>query len=169
VVSGIPLRPGPIDQLTKCTLSVKALLLRDQRLFGGFLRRDKELFKLAISARSEFFGQLQHAGAIRDDIPANVLAYVVSVTGYGLIAGDEVVPEESKVPFGEAIRAWGLLLEHAVAPAQPSNPEAARAPLIAMVEKMQTALRGLDRPSGDLGKPSTENRHSHHNTRSRKK
>jgi hypothetical protein len=35
----------------------------------------------------------------------------VSVTGYGLIAGNEVVPDESKVPFEEAIQAWGLLLD----------------------------------------------------------
>ena len=139
---------------------VKALLMRDQRLFGSFLRRDKELFQLAISARSEFFGQLQEAGTIRDDIPARVLAYVVSLTGYGLIAGDEVVPEQSKVPFEEAIRAWGLLLERAVAPLRPSNPKAARAPLIAMVEKMQAALRELDKPSTDLDKSSPGKKHA---------
>jgi hypothetical protein len=42
---------------------------------------------------------------------APVLAYLVSVTGYGLIAGNEVVPGESKVQFEEAIQAWGLLLD----------------------------------------------------------
>jgi AcrR family transcriptional regulator len=135
---------------------VKALLMRDQRLFGGFLRRDKELFRLAISARSELFSQLQEIGAMRDDIPARVLAYLVSVTGYGLVAGDEVVPEESKVPFEEALRAWGLLLDSALAPHQPGNREVARALLISMVERMQSALRNLDKPSAVLDKPSTE-------------
>ena len=53
---------------------VKALLMRDQRLFGSFLQRDKELFRLAISARSELFSQLQEIGAMRDDIPPGVLA-----------------------------------------------------------------------------------------------
>ena len=100
---------------------VKALLMRDQRIFGNFLRRDQGLFRLAISARSEFFSQLQEAGTMRDDIPAPVLAYLVSVTGYGLIAGNDVVPDENKVPFEEAIQAWGLLLERGVAPPRARN------------------------------------------------
>jgi AcrR family transcriptional regulator len=125
---------------------VKALMMRDQRLFGNFLRRDKELFGLAISMRAELFGQLQKAGALRDDIPAPTLAYLVSVTGYGLIAGAEVVPDKNKVPFAEALRAWGLLLDRALSPARAGNRKAARALLISMVEKMQAALRNLDHP-----------------------
>ena len=128
---------------------IKALFKRDQRLFGSFLRRDKELFRLAISARSEFFSQLQETGTMRDDIPAPVLAYLVSVTGYGLIAGHELVPDENKVPFEDAIRAWGLLLERGIAPPRPRNPKAARALLISMVEKMQAALRDLDKPPAE--------------------
>jgi AcrR family transcriptional regulator len=135
---------------------VKALLKRDQRIFGSFLRRDKGLFRLAISARSELFSQLQETGTMRDDIPARVLAYVVSVTGYGLIAGDEVVPEENRVPFEEAIQAWGLLLERGVAPPRAGNRKAARSLLVSMVEKMQAGLRDLDKPSADLDKPSSE-------------
>jgi AcrR family transcriptional regulator len=128
---------------------IKALFKRDQRLFGSFLRRDKELFRLAISARSEFFSQLQETGTMRDDIPAPVLAYLVSVTGYGLIAGHELVPDENKVPFEDAIRAWGLLLERGIAPPRPRTPKAARALLISMVEKMQAALRDLDKPPAE--------------------
>jgi AcrR family transcriptional regulator len=135
---------------------VKALLMRDHRIFGNFLRRDKELFRLAISARSEFFSQLQETGTMRDDIPAPVLAYLVSVTGYGLIAGNEVVPDENKVPFEEAIQAWGLLLERGAAPPRARNRRAARALLISMVERMQAALRNLDKASADLDKPSRE-------------
>jgi AcrR family transcriptional regulator len=135
---------------------VKALLMRDQRLFGSFLRRDKELFRLAISARSELFSQLQEIGAMRDDIPPRVLAYLVSVTGYGLVAGDEVVPAENKVPFDEALSAWGLLLDSALAPHNPGSREAARALLISMVERMQSSLRNLDQTSADPDKPRAE-------------
>jgi AcrR family transcriptional regulator len=136
---------------------VKALLIRDQRLFGSVLRRDKELVRLAISARAELFGQLQEAGAMRDDIPARALAYVVSVTGYGLIAGGAVIPEENKVPFEDAIQAWGLLLERGAAPLRAYNRQAARARLIAMVQKMQAALRDLDKPGTKKNAPH-ENR-----------
>jgi len=142
---------------------IKALFTRDQRLFGSFMRRDKDLFGLAISMRAEFFSQLQQAGAMRDDIPAPILAYLVSVTGYGLIAGHEVVPDENKVPFEEAIRAWGLLLERALAMPRARNRKAARALLISMVERMQAALRDLDKPGTELDKLSTEKRRSHSN------
>jgi AcrR family transcriptional regulator len=135
---------------------VKALLKRDQRLLGSFLRRDKELSRLAISARSELFSELQKVGAVRDDIPARTLAYVVSVTGYGLIAGTEVVPEESQVPFEEALQAWGMLLERAVSPPRARNSKAARSLLISMVEKMQSALSGLDKPGTEVGQRLAE-------------
>jgi AcrR family transcriptional regulator len=133
---------------------VKALFKRDQRIFGSFLRRDKELFRLAISARSELFSQLQETGGMRDDIPPRVLAYVVSVTGYGLIAGDEIVPEENRIPFEEAIQAWGLLLERGVESTRPGNRKAARSLVISMVEKMRAGLRDLDKPGADLDKPN---------------
>ncbi|MBV9997527.1 MAG: TetR/AcrR family transcriptional regulator [Verrucomicrobia bacterium] len=125
---------------------IKALMMRDQRLFGSFLRRDKALVGLGISMRTELFAQLQEAGALRDDVPASTLAYLVSVTGYGLIAGAEVVPEENKVPFAEALSAWGLLLDRALTPARARNQKAARALLISMVQKVQTALRTSDKP-----------------------
>lgn len=129
---------------------IKALMMRDQRIFGSFLRRDKELFGMAVSMRAELFGLLQQAGTVRDDIPAATLAYIVSVTGYGLIAGDEVVPEENKVPFEEAIRAWGLLLERALTPSRKpvsvQGRKATRALLISMFQRMQTALMNLDKP-----------------------
>src|SRR5258708_17737369 len=135
---------------------VKALVKRDQRLFGRFLRRNKELFRLAISARSELFSELQKIGTVRDDISAQVLAYVVSLSGYGLIAGGEVVPEESQVPFEEALRAWGMLLERGVSPPRARSSKAARELLISMVEKMQTALGEVDKPSAELNKPRAE-------------
>jgi AcrR family transcriptional regulator len=135
---------------------VKALLRRDQRLFGSFLRRNKELSRLALSARSELFSELQKAGTVRDDISAQVLAYVVSLTGYGLIAGSEIIPDDSQVPFEEALQAWGMLLERGVSPPRPRSSKAARGPLIAMVKKMQAALAEMDKPKVELHKPSAE-------------
>jgi len=135
---------------------VKALLKRDQRLFGSFLRRNKELSRLALSARSELFSELQKVGTVRNDISAQVLAYVVSLTGYGLIAGGEIVPEDNQVSFEEALRAWGMLLERGVSPPRARSSKAARGLLIAMVQKMQAALAEMDKPKVELEKPGTE-------------
>lgn len=118
---------------------VRALMTRDRRVFGSFLRQDGELFSAVISIRAELFQNLQKAGAMRDDIPAPVIAYLVSVIGYGLVASDEVVPEQSKVPFDEALAGLGLLLDRGLATSAGSR-RRGREFIVAMVEQMKTRL-----------------------------
>jgi AcrR family transcriptional regulator len=119
---------------------IKALLTRDKRIYGSFLRRDTELLSLAISMRAELFTSLQEVGALRDDIPAPVLAFLMTAIGYGIVAAEEVIPDEGKVSFEEAIRGLGLLLDRGLGPHRVKNRKAARAFIIAMVERMQAAL-----------------------------
>jgi hypothetical protein len=85
---------------------------------------------------------LQETGAMRDAAP--VVVHLVSSIGYGLIASDEVIPEDHKVPFDEAFRGLGLLLDRGLAPTHTKGRNAARALVVAIVEKMQAALRELD-------------------------
>jgi len=100
----------------ECESLVKALVTRDQRIYGNFLQRDPELLGLAVSMRTELFGQMQQVGAMREDIAAPVIAYLVSIIGYGLVAGAEVIPEAQRVPFEDALRALGLLLDRGLSP-----------------------------------------------------
>lgn len=120
---------------------VRALMTRDRRIFGSFLREDSELFSSVISARAELFEQLQRAGAMREDVSAATIAYLVSAIGYGMVASDEVVPAASKVPLEEALRGLGLLLDRGLSPTRMKNRREARALIIAMVKKMQEALK----------------------------
>jgi len=119
---------------------MKALVTRDQRIYGTFLQHDPDLIAMTVSLRTELFEQLQRAGAMRDDIPAPVLAYLVSSMGYGLIMGSEVFPERSKQPFEETLRATGLLLDRGLGPTQGHNEEAARKLIISMVDKIRAGL-----------------------------
>lgn len=119
---------------------VRALMTRDRRVFGSFLRQDSELFSNVIALRTEIFEELQRLGALRDDISPPVLAYLVSSIGYGLVTSDEVVPEERKVPFDDALSALGLLLDRGLAPEKIKNRKEARELIIAMVAKMQAML-----------------------------
>lgn len=119
---------------------VKAIMTRDKRLLGSFLRRDTELLKNTISARTELFARLQEVGAIRDDIPAQTLAFLTTSISFGLISSDDFIPGEHKVPFDDGVRALGLLLDRGLAPETPGDPEAAREIIIQITEKMRTAL-----------------------------
>ncbi len=120
---------------------VKALMTRDQRVFGNFLQREPELLRTSFTARKEVFTQLQQAGAVRDDIPPAELAYLLSIIMYGMIAGTEVIPEEHRVPFDKALAALGLLLDRGLGPAHGSANEAARPLLAAIVKKMRIAMQ----------------------------
>lgn len=125
---------------------MRALLTRDQRLFGSFLRRDQEFLSLKNAMGVELFQNLQKEGAMRDDIPAPVIGYLMSVIGYGLVAGEEVMPEDTKVPFEQSVEALGLMLDRGLAP-RVKKRNAGREYLVAMVEKMKTALRtACDQP-----------------------
>jgi Transcriptional regulator len=120
---------------------IRALMTRDRRVFGGFLRQDGGLFSALIGQRAELFARLQKAGALRDDIPAPVLAYLVSVIGYALVASDEVVPAADQVGFDEALEGLGLLLDRGLAPKTVKNRRQARALMLGMMERMEEALK----------------------------
>lgn len=128
---------------------MKGLLTRDRRIYGNYLRRDTEFFEQAISIRTEFFLQLQDAGALRKDIPAAVLAQLLSGIGYGLITSEEVLPKNNQAPFDEMVTALGFLLDRGLAPEKGYNRKAARDLIVRMVEKMEAALSG----GGDSGPP----------------
>ena len=119
---------------------VRALLTRDQRVYGTFLRRNRELLTLGVSMRTELFGELQKIGAVRDDIPAAVLAYLLSAMSYGLITGAEVFPEATVVPFEESLQSLGLLLDRGLAPTRPQNRKAVRVLVLSLIGKMQAGL-----------------------------
>ena len=119
---------------------MKALHMRDKQLFGSFLRSEPDLLLIKTSMSTELFQRLQEEGAMRTDIPAGVLAYLMSVIGYGLVAGDEIIPKEDKVPIEDSLMALGLLLDRGLAPEKARKKDAGRAYLVAMVKKMRDAL-----------------------------
>ncbi|HEY0969328.1 MAG TPA: TetR/AcrR family transcriptional regulator [Opitutaceae bacterium] len=125
---------------------VKALLTRDTRIYGTFLRREPELLAMTQSARSDFFGQMQAAGAMRRDIPAPVLAQLMTLIGYGFVAGMETLPTGSSVPLEESLRGLALLLDRGLADPERSNPVAARALIEGMTIQVRDALRSAPPP-----------------------
>ncbi len=126
---------------------MRALLTRDQRMFGSYLRKDPELFALKAAMGTEFFRKLQQEGAMRPDIPPDVLAQLLNVIGFGIIASADVMPDPGQVPFDRLVNALGLLLDRGLAPTRPGGRRAAKPHLLAMVAKMREALcAGENRP-----------------------
>lgn len=119
---------------------MRALLTRDQRMFGSYLRKDPELFVLKAAMGAEFFRKLQEEGAMRPDIPPDVLAHLLNVIVFGIVASGDVMPEAGRVPFEDLVRSLGLLLDRGLAPTRSGGRRAAKPHLLAMVAKMREAL-----------------------------
>lgn len=133
---------------------IRAVMTRDNRFFGSFLRHDQDLISLGIAVRTELFRQLQEAGAMRGDIPPGVLAHLMGAIGYGLLAGDDVIPGDCRASFDDLMRALALLLDRGLAPRGRRPSRAARAILIAATAKAREAINtiGTDPPRGAAGR-----------------
>lgn len=123
---------------------VRALLTQDRKVFGGFLSRDSELFGAVIALRVDLFGKLQDLGAMRSDIPAPVLAYLISAIEFGIVAADYVIPEGGRVTFPETMNGLGLLLDRGLSPERVQNREKARELILEGVGKMMAMLRAKE-------------------------
>ena len=120
---------------------VKGLVTRDRRLYGDFLKRDSTLASMAISMREELFGMLQRSGLVRDDISHKTLAYLWTLMGYGLVAGDDIISEENRVSFDDALSAFALLLDRGLSPLSLSpRGDDAKEFFVRLMEKIRVSL-----------------------------
>jgi len=119
---------------------VKALMTRDKRMYGNLLRQDTRLMAISSSAHAELFLHLQRLGALRSDLSPKVLAYLIGAMSYGLIAGDEAIPEENRVDFDAAVDGFGQLLNRALSPETMKNRAEARQAIIEVTRKLRDEL-----------------------------
>jgi AcrR family transcriptional regulator len=119
---------------------MRALYTRDQRILGGFLRKDSELLQLNLTSTKDLFAQLQKAGAIRDDLPAPTLAYLLNVFSFGFLMAGEIIPSEDTPPFEEAMTAFAQFLDRGLSPSGRVNRKAGREIVLQLVERMQGTI-----------------------------
>jgi AcrR family transcriptional regulator len=116
-----------------------ALMTRDQRVLGSFLRRRPDLLQQKGTSNAQLFQQLQQVGAARDDIEPQVIAYILNAFSYGLLAAHEVVPPADTPTFEAISDGIGKILDRGLEPAEGGNRPAARELVLKMVEALQAA------------------------------
>ena len=106
-----------------------AMMRRDRRIFGSYLRKPNNLFQLpnTQSQWTETIRQLQDVGAVRQDIKAELLATILDLLSYGLISIDEIRPPQEIPPFDETMEAIATLLDQALTPQAGANSQAGKA------------------------------------------
>lgn len=119
---------------------MSALLRQDKRILGSYLRQANNAFKRPQkqpSSRFKFVTMMQEAGAIRQDIDANVIAYIMNMLNFGLVAMEGTMPQE-EIPSTEAvIEGIAIIMDKALTPEDGNYSEAGKNVLKQLVAEIK--------------------------------
>jgi TetR/AcrR family acrAB operon transcriptional repressor len=100
-----------------------AMFRQDGRVLGNYLRKPGNLLQsgqMNRARRLEFVRMMQDAGAIRQDIDANVITHIMNMLLYSLVSMD-VIPEDETPPTVDIIEGIAVIMDSALAPADGAN------------------------------------------------
>ncbi len=105
---------------------IAAMLRRDRRVVGSYLRKRDNIFSQMVSGVNTlaFFQALQAAGAIRQDIDAAVILHIVEMLSYGQLTIGDFKPPDQFPPYDAVMEALADMMDRALAP-QGGAPEGA--------------------------------------------
>lgn len=106
-----------------------AMFKRDERVLGSYLRQPNNFFQnpSRIQAnRYKFVKMMQEAGAVRGDIDAKVVAYIMNLLLYGLVAMGDIMPQEDIPPLDTVIEGIADIMDRALTPVIGDHNEAGK-------------------------------------------
>jgi TetR/AcrR family acrAB operon transcriptional repressor len=97
---------------------IAALMRRDRRVIGNYLRKSDNIFSQMLSGvnTTAFFEALQAAGVIRQDIDAAVIEHIVEMLSYGQLTIGDFKPADQFPPYDRVMEALADLMDQALAP-----------------------------------------------------
>ncbi len=108
---------------------IAAIMRRDRRVIGNYLRKRDNLFARMESAVNapDYFKALQAAGAIRRDIDAAVIVHIVEMLSYGQLTIGDFKPLADFPPYDAVMTALADMMDRALRPEGGGNSEAGKA------------------------------------------
>ncbi len=118
-----------IFHAVNCRPLIAAMLRRDRRVIGNYLRKRDNLFAQMYSEVNElaFFQALQAAGAIRQDIDAAVILHIVEMLSYGQLTIGDFKPPDQFPAYDAVMEALAELMDRALLPEDGGNSAAGKA------------------------------------------
>ncbi len=128
-----------------CYPLIAALLRRDRRVIGNYLRKRDNLFTKMYSEVSTpgFILALQAAGAIRQDIDAAVILHIIEILSYGQLTIADFKPADQSPPYDAVMEALADMMDRALTPAGGGNGEAGKAIIRQITEAARAKLEQL--------------------------
>lgn len=107
-----------------------ALFKKDRHVLGSYLRKPDNLYTSTGSAgsvRYEFVKMMQSAGVVRDDLDPKVVAHIMNMLAYGLVAMDGIIDDEFIPPLDDTIAVIAEMMDRLLTPEEGANSEAGKA------------------------------------------
>jgi AcrR family transcriptional regulator len=95
---------------------IAAMLRRDRRVVGNYLRKRDNQFSQMLSGMNTlaYFQALQAAGAIRQDIDAAVIEHIVEMLSWGQLTIGDFKPPDQFPPYDAVMEALADLMDRAL-------------------------------------------------------
>jgi TetR/AcrR family acrAB operon transcriptional repressor len=117
---------------------LKALVTRDKRVIGDFLRhQNASLFAQRNGINQQFMRMMQAAGVVRADVDPKQVAYVLNCIRAGMIFVEELMPPEDILPLEDVIGGLADFIERAFAPEGGGDSEAGKQVIRSIVNALQ--------------------------------
>ncbi len=113
---------------------LKAITRNDRRIFGSYLTKEgAEWINFKQQNRYPLLIAMQQAGAIRADVDAKAVDYILSLLAQGLAYGEVTIPQEHQVATETFIHAMGDMMDRWLMPEDGGNREAGRQIILNMI------------------------------------
>jgi AcrR family transcriptional regulator len=108
---------------------MSAMLRRDQRVLGSYLRKPNNIFASMQSGslRADTLRAMQAAGAIREDVDTAVIAHIMELFSYGLVNIEDYRQPEQIPPLERVIETMGEIMDQFLIPAGGGDQAAGKA------------------------------------------
>ena len=119
---------------------IAVMMRRDHGVLGNYARQNKGMLSQRFSINTVLVQRMQEVGAVRDDIDPAIVAYIMGMLSYGLIAMDDIIPPEEQPPIEAVIDGIGTILDRALTPADGGNSEAGKAVIKSIMQTTRARL-----------------------------
>ncbi len=128
-----------------------AMFRQDGRILGNYLRKPDNFFRQMQAGQQEsdrylFVKLMQSAGAVRQDLDPAVIAHIMDMLAYGLVAMDEIKSPEEIPPTEALIEGIAALMDRALTPEAGADSEAGKTILRQIAQATRQQFEAMRNP-----------------------
>jgi AcrR family transcriptional regulator len=129
---------------------LRALYVNDRRVLGDMVRRLREMpmYQQGFSFAQTFVEQMQTAGLIRKDIPANLVTYMLAAIRFGVLTMDESIQIDNPPSIDAVGELVATMLDKTFAP-EGGDSEAGKAAFARLIEYGRAVIEARRKERGE--------------------